>query len=63
MNDDVVDEVVEEVRAARRAICEECDYDFEKLMARYMRLQAEHPELLVREVPKADAEPSAHEPP
>jgi hypothetical protein len=63
MNDDVVDEVVAEVRAARKKICEECDYDFEKLTARYMRLQAEHPELLVREVPKADAAPTVSENP
>jgi hypothetical protein len=55
--------IVEEIRAIRKQICEECDYDFQKLGEYYMRLQAEHPELLVREVPKADAEPSTRENP
>ena len=38
-------------------IAEECDYDFVKLLARYERMQAENPELLVDLVPKSDPEP------
>jgi hypothetical protein len=51
------DEIVEEVHAARRKISEECGYDFKRLVERYKRLQAEHPERLVYEVPKSDPEP------
>jgi hypothetical protein len=53
----MTDEIVEEVYAARKKIAEECDYDFKKLLARYERMQAEHPELLVDHVPKSDPEP------
>ena len=53
----MIDEIVEEVHAARKKIAEECDYDFKKLLARYERMQAEHPEDLVYEVPKTDPEP------
>jgi hypothetical protein len=51
------DEIVEEVHAARRKIAEECDYDFDKLLARYERMQAENPEGLVDNVPKSDSAP------
>ena len=51
------DEILEEVYAARKKIAEECDYDFKKLVERYKRMQAEHPELLVDHVPKSDPEP------
>jgi hypothetical protein len=55
MNDE--DEIVEEVHAARRKIAEECDFDFDKLLARYKRMQAENPEGLIDCVPKSDPEP------
>ena len=51
------DEIVEEVHAARKIIAEECDYDFDKLLARYERMQAENPRDLVYEVPKTESEP------
>jgi len=51
------DEIVEEVSAARKKIAEECDYDFKKLLDRYKRMQAEHPERFVDEVPKTEPEP------
>jgi hypothetical protein len=51
------DEIVEEVHAAREKIAKECDYDFDKLLARYERMQAEDPEGLVDFVPKSDPEP------
>ena len=51
------DEIVEEVHAARKQIAEECGYDFKRLVERYKRLQAEHPEDLVDEVPKTEPEP------
>ena len=50
-------EIVEEVHAARKQIAEECGYDFKRLVERYKRLQAEHPEDLVNEVPKTEPEP------
>ena len=53
----MIDEIVAEVHAARRRIAEECGYDFKRLVERYKRLQAEHPEELVDEVPKTDPEP------
>jgi hypothetical protein len=46
------DPIVEEIHAIRERICEECNYDFDKLTERYVRLQKEHPELLVHQVPK-----------
>jgi hypothetical protein len=52
----MTDEIIEEIHAVRRKIAEECDYDFKKLVAHYERLQAEHPEDLVYEVPKSDPE-------
>ena len=48
----MIDRVVEEVHAARRKICEECGYDFQKMGERFMRLQERHPERLVTNVPK-----------
>jgi hypothetical protein len=57
-NDEAVnDDILEEVYAARRRIAEECDYDFDKLLARYKRMQAEDPEGLVDHVPKSDPKP------
>jgi len=53
----MIDEIVEEVHAARRKIAEECGYDFKKLVERYKRQQAEHPEDLAYEVPKTEQEP------
>ena len=50
-------EILEEIYAAKKKIAEECDYDFEKLVERCKRVQAEHPELLVDHVPKSDPEP------
>ena len=35
---------------------EECGCDFDKLVERLIRSQEQHPELLVREVPKSDPE-------
>ena len=53
----MIDEIVEEIHAARKKIAEECDYDFKKLVERYKRQQAEHPEDLVYEVPRTEPEP------
>jgi hypothetical protein len=53
----MIDEIVEEVHAARRKISEECGYDFKRLVERFKRMQAEHPEGLVDEVPKTEPEP------
>ena len=52
-----MDEFVEEIHEIRKRIAEECDSDFKKLGERLMRLQEQHPELLVHEVPKSDPEP------
>jgi hypothetical protein len=52
----MIDEIVVEVHAARKTIAEECGYDFKRLLERYKRLQAEHPEDLVDEVPKTEPE-------
>jgi len=52
------DEIVEEVHAIRKEIAEEFNYDFEKLGEHLMRLQEQHPESLVSEVPKT--EPESH---
>jgi hypothetical protein len=57
----MIDEILAEVHAARKKIAEECEYDFKKLVAHYKRMQAEHPELLVDEVPKSDPEPAPSE--
>ena len=56
-NEEDEDEIVAEVHAARKKIWEECDCDFNKLLACYERMQAESPEGLVNEVPKSDPEP------
>jgi hypothetical protein len=53
----MIDEIVEEIHAARKKIAEECGYDFKKLVERYKRMQAEDPEGLVDFVPKSDPEP------
>ncbi|MFZ1937395.1 MAG: hypothetical protein WCB27_14105 [Thermoguttaceae bacterium] len=52
--DENEDEIIAEIRAARRKIAEECGYDFDKLVERYKRMQAENPENLVDKVPKSD---------
>jgi hypothetical protein len=56
-DEDEEDEIVAEIHAARKKIAEECDYDFDKLLARYERMQAESSEQFVREVPKSDIKP------
>jgi hypothetical protein len=58
---EMVDEIVEEVHAARRKIWEECGCDFHKLVERLMRLQEQHPERLVHKVPKTESEPTPAE--
>jgi hypothetical protein len=50
----IPDAVAEEIYEIRKEICEECDYDFKKLGERYMRLQEQRPDLLVRHVPKTE---------
>jgi hypothetical protein len=49
----------EEINAIRRKICEECDFDFQKLGEYYMRLQAEDPANLVTEVPETEPDSAA----
>jgi hypothetical protein len=51
------DEIVEEVHAIRKQIAEEFNYDFEKLGEHLMRLQEQHPEHLVYDVPPTEPEP------
>jgi hypothetical protein len=41
------DPLIDEVRQRRRQIWDECGQDFDKLLERIQRLQAEHPEKLV----------------
>ena len=55
------DEFVDEIHEIRRQIVEECDCDFQKLGERLMRLQEQHPEWLVYEVPKTEPEPTPAE--
>ena len=50
----MTDRNVEEIHAVRRKICEECDFDIEKLGEYYMRLQDEDPANLVAEVPATE---------
>jgi len=52
----IFDEIIEEIHAVRKQIAKECGYDFKRLLERYKRLQAEHPEDLVDEVPKTEPE-------
>ena len=52
-----MDEFVEEIHKIRKQIAEECDNDFQKIGERLMRLQEQHPERLVNEVPKTEPEP------
>ena len=49
-----MDEFVEEIHEIRKRIAEECDSDFKKLGERLMRLQEQHPEQLVHEVPRSE---------
>ena len=51
------DELLDEIYAAKKKVAEECDYDFNKLLALCERMQAENPENLVYEVPKTEPEP------
>jgi hypothetical protein len=53
----MIDEIVEEVYAARKKIWEECDCDFNKLAERLIRAQERHPERLAIKVPKSEPEP------
>lgn len=53
----MTDEFVEEIHKIRARIAEECGYDFQKLGERLMRLQEQHPDQLVYEIPKSDPEP------
>jgi hypothetical protein len=53
----IFDEIIEEIHAVRKQIAKECGYDFKKLVEHYKKLQAEHPERLVTEVPRGDPEP------
>jgi hypothetical protein len=53
----MIDEFVEEIHAIRKRIAEECGNDMKKIGERLMRLQEQHPEQLVTEVPKSDPEP------
>jgi len=52
-----MDQFVEEIHDVRKRIAEECGYDFQKLGERLMRIQEEHPERMVYEVPKTEPEP------
>jgi hypothetical protein len=52
----MIDEFVEEIHAIRREIAKECGHDIYKIGEYFMRLQEQHPELLVREVPKTEPE-------
>jgi hypothetical protein len=51
------DEIMAEIHEVRRKIAEECDYDFDKLLERFKRIQAENPEGLVDHVPTTAPEP------
>jgi hypothetical protein len=50
----IPDTVADEIYEIRKELCEECDYDFEKLGERVMKLQNQRPDLLVRRVPKTE---------
>ena len=52
-----MDAFVEEIHAIRRRIAEECGNDIHKIAERFRRLEAEHPERLVHEVPRTKPEP------
>ncbi len=52
-----MDEFVEEIHDIRKKLVEECNCDFRKLGERLMRLQEEHPERLVNEIPQTEPEP------
>lgn len=55
----MADRNVEEIHAIRRTLCEECDFDFQKLGEYFMRLQDEDPFNLVDDVPRTKPEPEA----
>jgi hypothetical protein len=48
------DAIVEEIHAIRKKIAEECDHDIQKIGEYFMQWQKTHPELLVRNMPKAE---------
>ncbi len=50
----MTDKIVEEIHAVRRKLCEQCDFDFQKLGEYYMRLQAQHPERPTHAVPQTE---------
>ncbi len=54
----MVDKFVEEIHAVRKKICEECDYDFQKLGEYDMRIQKESSAHFVTEVPKQEPAPT-----
>ena len=53
----MTDQFVEEIHETRRRIAEECNNDIKEIGQRLMRVQEQHPELLVPDVPKSDPEP------
>ncbi|MGA2259460.1 MAG: hypothetical protein ABSG53_32700 [Thermoguttaceae bacterium] len=53
------DEFVEEIHAIRRSLAEECGNDMHRIAEYFRRLEAEHPERLIYEVPKTEPEPRA----
>jgi hypothetical protein len=53
----MTDEFVEEIHEIRKRIAEECGNDIQKIGERLMRLQEQHPERLVTNVPKTEPEP------
>jgi hypothetical protein len=55
------DRIVEEIHEIRRRLSEECNFDFDKLGAYYMRLQEAEPANLVSEVPATEPESAAQE--
>ena len=58
-----MDAIVEEIHAIRRRIAEECGNDMHRIAESFRRLEAEHPERLVREVPRTKSEPQAADAP
>jgi hypothetical protein len=53
----MIDEIVEEVHAARRKIAEACENDFQRMGERFIKLQDVYPGQLVTEVPKPPVVP------
>lgn len=59
----MADRIVEEVHAARRRTCQECDFDLDKLGAYYIRLQGEDPTDVITEVPGTQSASDAYRSP